>query len=78
MMSLCQETTSLTSSGSAGAGALLCHGGIKTRLVNAQATLTCHVIGQVYREAVGIVQFKYQRAGNFCAGKTRQLFIQNL
>ena len=60
-----------------GALALRRHGGLVARHVQRQPALPSDIVGEVHREAVGIVQAEHQFAGYHAAVEIGQRLIQN-
>ncbi len=71
-----QRAVHLELAGSAGRFLLVLHGGVKAGLVHRHATLARHVVGQVEREAVGVVQLEGHIAGQHL-DVARQGTVQN-
>ncbi len=71
-----QRLVHLELAGRAGLGLLLFHGGLEAGLVHFHVALAAHVVGQVEREAIGVVQLEGHFAGQHL-GAAVQRRVQN-
>ena len=63
--------------GGPGALALRFHRRFKAGFIDGQLTLTGDVTGQIHREAVGVIEFENNIAGNLAALQLGQVLLQN-